>query len=251
MRALEGRTAIVTGGGQGVGRGIAIALARAGAQVTICGRTPETLQSSCAEIENLGGECLAVVCDISRQEDRLKLLEETLRRFGRINILINNASLIPRGTLLEIDNVVVQQAWESGPFAALQLMRLCYPHLRGGGVIINVSSGAAMAANAPVRGVYAAIKAALNALSRAAANEWGPEGIRVNTIMPFAQSPAMEQFLANEPKYASDLVAGIPLRRTGDAETDIGKAVAFLAGPDAAYITGVNLPVDGGISYVR
>jgi NAD(P)-dependent dehydrogenase (short-subunit alcohol dehydrogenase family) len=130
-------------------------------------------------------------------------------------------------------------------------MRLCHPHLRGDGAIVNVSSGIAIASQAPSRGFYAATKAALNALSRAAATEWGADGIRVNTIMPFAESDAVARFIAEEPELAAAAIASVPLGRVGEPEADIGRAVVFLVGPDARYITGVTLPVDGGSAYLR
>jgi NAD(P)-dependent dehydrogenase (short-subunit alcohol dehydrogenase family) len=251
MHTLEGRTAIVTGGGHGVGRGIALALSSAGAQVVVCGRTASTLAGVRSEIEARGGQALDVVCDITLPDDRTRLLEATLERFGGVDILVNNAALVPHGTLLEIDEGLIQSAWETGPLATLHLMRLCHPHLKGGGAIINVSSGAAIAGNVPQRGIYAAVKAALNSISRAAANEWGPDGVRVNTIMPVARTEAVDRFIATEPERAAAAFGAIPLGRVGDCEDDIGRVVAFLAGPDARYVTGVTITVDGGMGYVR
>lgn len=251
MKTLMGKTAIVTGGGHGVGRGIALALAAEGANVVVCGRTAATLAAVCAEIETRGGAAAAVLCDVTVPADLERLVAATLAGFGGIDILVNNAALVPRGALLQIDADQIQGAWDTGPVAALNLMRLCHPHLCGGGAIVNVSSAAAIQAHAPDRGVYAAVKAALNALSRAAANEWGADGIRVNSIMPFARTEAVERFFANEPAYAQTVLAAVPLGRIGDCEEDIGRAVAFLAGPAAVYLTGATLPLDGGTAYLR
>lgn len=251
MRTLEGRVAIVTGGGHGVGRGIALALAGAGARVVICGRTPETLAQVRAEIEARAGEALNVVCDITQAHDRERLIATTLERFGAINILVNNAAFVPHGALLDIADETIDAAWQTGPLASLYLMRLCHPHLKGDGAIVNVSSGASIANSVPVRGIYAAVKSALNAISRAAANEWGPDGIRVNTIMPVALTAPFERFMENEPEQAQAVIRNIPLRRIGDPETDIGAAVVFLVGPDARYLTGATLPLDGGSAYLR
>jgi NAD(P)-dependent dehydrogenase (short-subunit alcohol dehydrogenase family) len=248
---LEGRTAIVTGAGHGVGRGVALALSSAGARLVVCGRTASTLAGVRREIEARGGQALDVVCDITQAADRTRLLEATLERFGGVDILVNNAALVPHGSLLEIDEALIQSAWETGPLATLHLMRLCHPHLKGGGAIINVSSGAAIAANVPHRGIYAAVKAALNSISRAAANEWGPDGVRVNTIMPVARTEAVDRFVTAEPERAAEAFGAIPLGRVGDCEDDIGRVVAFLAGPDASYLTGVTITVDGGLGYVR
>lgn len=251
MNPLGGRTAIITGGGHGIGRGIALALAGAGANIVVCGRTPETLGAVRLEIEGRGGAALDVVCDITRAADLERLVAATVDRFGGINILVNNAAVVPHGTLLEIDDALVQAAWETGPLATLQLMRRCHPFLKGDGAIVNVSSGVAVQGNAQRRGIYAASKAALNAISRAAANEWGPDGIRVNTIMPVARTDALDRFFTNEPERAQAMLATIPLGRVGDTEADIGRAVAFLVGPDAAYLTGATIPIDGGASFIR
>lgn len=248
---LTGKVAVVTGGGTGVGRGIALALANEGAIIVVCGRTEQTLQDVCALVVERGGEALALVCDISNSEEINTLIEKTVARFGTIDILVNNAALVPHGSLLDIDEAVVQEAWDTGPLAALRLMRACHPFLQGGGVIINVSSGISIADNAKNRGVYAAVKSALNSISRAAANEWGVDGIRVNTIMPFARTEAVDRFFTNEPTLANEILDQNPLRKVGDPEADVGRAVAFLAGPNASYINGVTLPIDGGASYVR
>ena len=251
MTMLVGRTAIVTGGGQGVGRGVALALAGEGANVVVCGRTAVSLEGTCDEIRRRGAAALAVSCDVGDGKQLERLVETTVGRFGTIDVLVNNAMQVPHGTLLEITEDTIDAAWRSGPLAALRLMRLCHPHLRDGGVIVNVSSGVALQAAAPQRGIYAATKAALNSISRAAATEWGPDGIRVNVIMPFARSDAVSRFIENEPEYAAQVIDQVPLRRVGDPEDDIGRAVAFLCGPSAGYITGVTLPIDGGSSFLR
>ncbi|MCU1346515.1 MAG: 3-oxoacyl-ACP reductase [Acidimicrobiia bacterium] len=251
MGSLSGKTAIVTGGGAGVGRGIALALAAEGAQVVVCGRTLAPLEAVQGEITARGGAAHAVVCDVSDPTQLPGLVDAAISTFGSVDILVNNAMLIPHGSLLEIAESVIDGAWQSGPMAALRLMRLCHPHLRDGGVVINVSSAVSLQAVAPNRGMYAATKAALNTISRAAATEWGPDGIRVNVVMPFARSDAVARFLENEPEYAAEVIAAVPLRRVGEPEEDIGRAVAFLCGPAANYITGVTLPLDGGSAYLR
>jgi len=248
---LAGKTAIVTGGGKGVGRGIALALASESANVVVCGRTAPALDETCVSIRERGGLALAVGCDVGDARQLEGLVEATVRTFGTIDVLVNNAMQVPHGMLIEISDDTVDAAWRSGPLAALRLMRLCHPYLRDGGVIVNVSSGAALDGAAPQRGVYAATKAALNSLSRAAAVEWGPDGIRVNVIMPFARTDAVARFLETEPDYAAQVVARVPLRRVGDPEEDIGRAVVFLCSPGAGYITGVTLPVDGGSAFLR
>ncbi|MBL7502040.1 SDR family oxidoreductase [Frankia sp. CNm7] len=248
---LHGKVAIVTGAGGGVGRGIALALAAEGADLVLAGRTPASLDDCRREIEALGRRALGARCDVGVADDLGELVAATLREFGRLDVLVNNAAFVPHGTLLEISEDDVEAALRTGPLAALRLMRLCHPHLRGGGSIINISSAVAVAPSSNNRGVYAAAKAALNAISRTAANEWGPDGIRVNVLMPFARTEALDRFLADEPDYAATLTSGVPLGRIGDPRADIGAAAVFLASSESGYITGATLPVDGGLAYIR
>jgi meso-butanediol dehydrogenase/(S,S)-butanediol dehydrogenase/diacetyl reductase len=186
------------------------------------------------EIEARGGSALDVAADVCEPQAREQMVARALETYGSIDILINNAASIPRASLLETDERAIQQAWETGPLVALILMRLCHPHLKAsGGSVVNVSSGSAIASSAPTHGIYAGVKSALNAFSRAAANEWAADGIRVNTIMPVARSEAFARWKGDEPAMAAALARAIPLGRVGDCETDIGLAVAFLVGPEA------------------
>lgn len=251
MGILEGKTAVVTGGGIGVGRGIALAFASEGAAVVLASRTGETLEATAAEIEARGGRALACVCDITVPADVNRLIATTVDTFGGIDNLVNNAALVPHGDILTISEDLVNAAWAAGPMAAMRLMRLCHPYLCDGGVIINVSSGVAKGAAAPNRVAYAMVKSALDALGRAAAMEWARDGIRVNTIYPLARTGAFEAFEQREPEMAAGVVANVPLGRIGDCETDIGRACVFLAGPDSGYITGTILPLDGGGAHLR
>jgi NAD(P)-dependent dehydrogenase (short-subunit alcohol dehydrogenase family) len=130
-------------------------------------------------------------------------------------------------------------------------MRVCHPHLRDGGAVVNISSGAATLAGPPGLGVYAAVKAALQTFSRAAAVEWGPDGIRVNTVQPLVASPGYEGWKREHPEEAAGSLARVPVGRMGDAERDVGRVVVFLVGPDAEMISGTIVPVDGGSAYLR
>jgi NAD(P)-dependent dehydrogenase (short-subunit alcohol dehydrogenase family) len=252
MATLSERVAIVTGGGRGIGRGIALALAGEGAAVVLAGRTLDPLTSTAAEIVARGGEATPIVCDVAESAQLAALVEATLAQYSRVDILVNNAAYVPHGELLSIADDVIDSAWRTGPLASLNLMKLCHPHLKvAGGSIINISSGASLDAASPHRGIYAATKAAVNSLSRTAAVEWGADGIRVNVVMPFGASDAVASFLANEPEYAQQVIAATPLRRVGDPEQDIGAVVAFLAGDAARFVTGTILPADGGRTYLR
>jgi NAD(P)-dependent dehydrogenase (short-subunit alcohol dehydrogenase family) len=227
-----------------------MALARAGAQVVIFGRTESTLRAAQDDIAAFGGIAFPVVGDVASQDDRERLVKETLDQFGAINILVNNAALIPHGDLLTVKEHVIESVWQAGPVASLMLMKLCHPHLKGGGSIINLSTAQSLNPR-PGAGIYAATKAALNLISRSAAVEWGSDGIRVNTILPFGESDAVKAFFANERDVAQEILATVPLGRVGDPELDIGRAVVFLASEESGYLTGTMIPLDGGTAYLR
>jgi NAD(P)-dependent dehydrogenase (short-subunit alcohol dehydrogenase family) len=248
MGTLAGKVAIVTGAGQGVGRGVALALARQGACVSLVGRTPEKLQAVAGEIEACGGRALAIACDVKQAGDVETVVAQTVTAFGGIDILVNNAQEVPLGTLLAVTDEAFLAGFNSGPLATLRFMRACQPHMkaRGGGSIINLASAASERWDMSGYGCYAAVKQAIRALTRAASAEWGADGIRVNSIAPHALSPGMQAWIDARPEEARAFIATIPLGRLGDCEADIGRVVAFLAGPDAAYISGATLPVDGG-----
>ena len=248
---LDGKRAIVTGGGQGIGRSIALALAADGAAVALAGRTGATLLEVAAEIGKPGGTALPLVADVTRPADIQRVVADTVRELGGIDILVNNAQIPALGTLLDVTDEAFAACWESGPRAVFRLMRACHPHLRPGSVIINLGSSAAVNPQPAGRGVYAAAKAATQTLSRVAAAEWGPEGIRVITVLPAATSPASEAWRQANPAEYQRSMASIPLRRLGDPETEIGPVVAFLCGPAASYITGTTIALDGGQAYLR
>ena len=248
---LDGRPAIVTGGGQGVGRGIALALAAEAAPVAVLGRTESKLIDACQEIADRGGKALPVVCDIRDDEQLRHAVDTVVEQLGGVRILVNNALMIPHGTLLDIDEQTIDDGWRSGPLAALRLMRLCHPHLSDGGSVVNITSGAGYIAGPPGLGMYATVKAALNSVTRAAAVEWAPDGIRVNAVSPMVMTPAFDEWEKRDPEGFSQVLVNVPLKRLGDAEDDIGRAVVWLCGPDASYMTGATLPLDGGALYLR
>lgn len=248
---LDGKRAIVTGGGQGIGRGIALALAREGAAVALVGRTEAKLNAVAAEIRDQGGCALALACDVTRPEDIEQCVARTVRELGGIDILINNAQITALGPVLDVTDEAFSKCWESGPLAVFRLMRACHPHLGPGSVIVNLGSSTSVNPQPAGRGVYAAAKAATQTLTRVAAAEWGPQGIRVLAVLPAATSPASEAWQQANPEEYERSMASIPLRRLGDPVAEIGPAVAFLCSPAAGYITGTMIAVDGGQAYLR
>jgi meso-butanediol dehydrogenase / (S,S)-butanediol dehydrogenase / diacetyl reductase len=248
---LEGKVALVTGGGQGVGRGIALALAAEGAAVAISGRTEEKLVQVADEIAARGGTAISIVADVTDASDVERTVAATVGDLGGLDILVNNAHQPPMGTLLSIDEDALDAGWRSGPLAVFRFMKVAYPYLKGGGVIINLGSNTSINPQATGRGVYSALKSAITTLTRTAAIEWGADGIRAITVMPAAMSPAAEAFSKNSPEEFARSLSMIPLRRLGDCEIDIGRPVAFLCSDAGAYITGTVITLDGGHGYLR
>lgn len=248
---LEGGTAIVTGAGQGIGRGIALALAAAGAHVAVVGRSAGPIQAVADEITRRGGVARPYVCDVTDPVAVERLVPAVAEQFGAITVLVNNAQTAAPGSLLELDEATYREALESGPTATWRLMRVCHPYLRGHGAIVNLGSAAGIRWNPSGTGGYAAAKEAIRVLTRTAACEWAGDGIRVNAILPLADSKPMQEWARADPDAAAGYLDTVPLGRLGGPETDIGPAVVFLCSDAARYITGHTMPVDGGQALVR
>jgi NAD(P)-dependent dehydrogenase (short-subunit alcohol dehydrogenase family) len=247
---LEGKAALVTGAGQGVGQGIALALAAEGARVAVSGRTLGKLEATCELIRQRSGEAFPVECDVKSAESLQACVDSVTTRFGGLDILVNNAQEVPLGTLDQVTDESFAAGWESGPLATFRLMKLCRPHLAGGGCIINLASSAAKRWDMSGYGAYAATKEAIRSLSRAAACEWGPEGIRTNVILPHAKSPGLAWWMDNHPEEAAEFVAAIPQRRVGECEEDIGRFVTLLCSDASGYVNGQSIALDGGQAFI-
>ena len=252
MGVLDGQVAIVTGAGQGVGRGVALAVASEGARVTVLGRTLAKCESVVAEIEQRGGEAVADRCDIEHREQVEASVRGTVDRWGRIDLVVNNAQTKVYQSLRRMTEADMESMWQSGPMASFRFMQICYPYLRDSkGCVINMGSGSSILPLGTMSG-YAMTKEAVRVLSRVGAMEWGRVGIRVNSICPLADTPGFETFAESAgPGVADTVLQSIPLGRWGDPEADIGRAVVYLASKDGCYITGTTLMVDGGYNYLR
>jgi NAD(P)-dependent dehydrogenase (short-subunit alcohol dehydrogenase family) len=251
MGILDGKVALITGAGQGVGQGIALALAKEGARIAAIGRTESKLVETCGQIEAVGGKAIPVVADVHDAAAITRSIETTVKTFGRLDILINNAYGIALGPLLSLTDEDFERSMSGSPLATFRYMTGCYPHLKasGEGAIINLSTSATRRWDAANYGFYAASKRAVEALSRAAASEWGPDNIRVNTIAPHALSPGLKGWIEGNPEEAKAFFKTIPLGRVGDCEHDIGAVALFLVSPAARYLTGTVIPVDGGQAF--
>ncbi len=252
MPDLKGRVAIVTGAGQGVGRGVALALAAAGASVVAAGRTASTLRDACDEVRGRGVQAVPVVCDVRELDDIRRCIDRTVEVFGRLDILVNNAQTYHHTLLLDATEEDMDTTWRSGPLAVFRSMRLAHPYLKErGGVIVNFGSGAQLMHDGRLYSVYSAAKSAIESLTRYAAVEWGADGIRALLVMPAARSAGVAAFERRDPVRYREMVGRVPLGRFGDAEHDIGRAIAWLVSDEAGFITGSTVMLDGGQMFMR
>ena len=251
--SVAGRVVIVTGASRGIGRGLALHLAREGARLVITGRKPERLAAISAELDALGAEHLATTVDVSDRDGTFALVDDAVARFGRVDGLVANAQTFRSVTpLAEVTEFDMDLLLDTGPKGTLWGMQAVFPHMRdqGWGRIVTMGSHAGLL-GAVGYAPYASAKEAIRALTRAAAREWGQYGITVNCVCPV--SIAHRAPPADDPArmavYESTF-ADQPIARDGDAEDDIAPVVAFLLSDASRYVTGQTLMVDGG-SYMR
>ena len=238
---LAGRVAIVTGASQGIGRGIALAFADAGASIVAAARSIDKLIDTCSEIEARGGNGIPVACDVQEESDIVACLDRAVAAFGGVDIVVNNAQNIRYAFILDSTDADMTDAWESGPLATFRFMRLSHPHLQQrGGVIVNVGSSATHLPSTARYGPYNAAKRAIEALTRAAADEWATDGISVFMINPSAESAMTMNWKAREPEKYAAAVASMPGGRLGDPELDIGRPLVELV-RDAARLSGMTI----------
>ncbi|WP_433602500.1 SDR family NAD(P)-dependent oxidoreductase [Nocardia sp. CA-135953] len=243
---LAGKVALVTGAGQGVGRGIARAMAAQGAAIALVGRTFAKVDAVARELEALGASALPLAGDVSDRDDVVRAVAATVDHFGALDVLVNNAQSSVQRKLEDTTDEDVDLAWRTGALGTLYGMQAALPHLKvRGGVIINFGSSTALQGDTTF-GSYAMAKEAIRGLSRVAAREWGPYGIRVNVVVPTAMTPAAEAYRDAYPDRFDANLAAIPLLRMGDPEADIGRAIAALASDDLGYLTGATVMLNGG-----
>lgn len=250
MGKLDGKVAIVTGGGTGIGRAIAKKFHEEGAFVVVCGRRREKLVESCGIISPSGERVLAIVADITSDDNIHHLLEETVERTGRIDIVVNNAGVMRFGKLEETPVSEWDLMMKTNVYGPWRLMVQALPWMRrtGGGSIINLSSIAGIKAF-PATGIYCASKAALQTISQVMAMEAASDHVRVNCILP----ALVEDTELAEPIFGAENIPDFwnrmrplhPLGRNGKP-ADIANAALFFASDESAWITGTLLSVDGG-----
>jgi 3-oxoacyl-[acyl-carrier protein] reductase len=245
---LEGCSVIVTGAGDGVGRGIAIACAAAGAHVIAATRRDNGLDVVRA-IEARGGSAEWVRCDVSAAETVAAAVSAAVARTGGLDAMIHNATSNRSSEPHRVEHVTPQLFDEHAAVSLLgayNCARAAFSALRArGGTLMLMTSPAGVEGSATLP-LYATMKGALRGFTKSLAREWAPFGVTVNILSPLAYSPAMVNAIRDDPAMDERLKRRVPLGRVGDAETDVGPVVAFLAGPAARYMTGQTIGIDGG-----
>ncbi len=244
---LEGRVAIITGAGQGIGEAIALSYAREGAKVVITGRTQSKLENVAGKIKAEGGEALPLVAVAGNREHAQMTVDKALSAWGRIDVIVNNAHTFTDYLAIEDpkleDNIRIDM--DSAFIGSLQMMQCGFPHMRdaGGGSVINMGSSYGLRCE-PGFLAYASSKEAIRTLTRTAAREWGKHKIRVNTILPAAMSPKALWYLKESNSYDLEL-SKVALGYFGKPD-DIAPLALFLASEASNYITGQTIGADGG-----
>jgi NAD(P)-dependent dehydrogenase (short-subunit alcohol dehydrogenase family) len=256
LRKLDGKVAIVTGAGRGIGRGIAIVLAREGASVVVASRTSSAVEEVVSFITKEGNSAIGVPVDVA-DHDRLRaLVTTTVQTFSTVDILVNNAQSFgtpdnPAGTppITPVESMTEAEwtyTYATGVVATLRLMQLVFPYMKDrGGKIINFGSRAGQRGN-EYMSAYGSNKEAIRGLSRSAAREWGRYKINVNIISPLVASGSTEAMNKQEPGRMARSIQEVPMGRLGDPIRDAGPLAVFLASSDSDYITGQTIVMDGG-----
>ncbi len=253
MFSLDGRVALVPGGGGGIGAALAEGLAAAGAKVAVAGRRQEPCAAAIGRVTAAGSEGLVITADATKEEDAERMVAETIGRFGRIDIVVNAVGG-GAGAVLHPAEEYPRSAWDwimelnvrSTVLPTQAAVRRMIADGRPG-AIVNLSSVRANLGINAGYSAYVAAKGAISSLTRQWATEWAKHGIRVNAIMPtFVDTPQVASLLA-DPKFKAGIVGRIPLGRVGETRDLVGPVV-FLCSDAASFVTGQILGIDGGLT---
>ncbi len=257
MKGLKGKNVLVTGASSGIGQAIAVRFAQEGANVAINYRknpedakeTEEMVENACGEIRGCGVESLLVQADVSQEEDVVKMVAAVVEKFGRLDILINNAGIQIEGAAHEMkiedfDRVVAVNL--RGAYICARETLKHFLSRSGGGVIVNISSVHEIIPKPKYVG-YSVSKGGMENLTRSLALEYASNNIRVNAIAPGATITPINKSWINDPEAKAEVESNIPMGRAGTSE-EMAASVAFLCSDEAAYITGQTLFIDGGLT---
>jgi meso-butanediol dehydrogenase / (S,S)-butanediol dehydrogenase / diacetyl reductase len=249
---LSGKVALITGGGTGIGRAIALAFAREGASVSLAGRRLEKLKEVCSQIEKQGGSAIALQCDVSHAKDAGRAISETSKKFGKLNVLVNNAGTLSVSTV----DTITEEDWDrvitvnlKGPFL---MSRAALTEFRkhGGGAIVNIGSVLGLVAMKD-RAAYCASKGGVTMLTKAMALDHAHENVRVNCICPSIVETELVKSLFDDSEQGKRLkqsrMGTIPLGRFGKP-ADVAELAVFLGSEESSWLTGAAIPLDGGLT---
>ncbi|MBO5782619.1 MAG: SDR family oxidoreductase [Clostridia bacterium] len=244
---VQDKVVIITGGGRGIGLGLSTAFAKAGAKLVITGRTESTLLDAKKELEAYGAQVLTVTADGADEKAIQNVIEKTVQTYGKIDAVINNAQASKSGLML-IDHSKedFDLAINSGLYATFFYMKAAFPYLKQTkGCVVNFASGAGLFGRI-AQSSYAAAKEGIRGLSRVAATEWAPDGVRVNVICPLAMTEGLKKFKEEYPDRYEQTIKGVHMGRFADPEQDVGGLCLFLCSDAASYITGETFTLQGG-----
>ena len=249
MAELEGKSALVTGAGVGIGRAIALTMADQGARVVVADLNEETAQETATLIREAGGDAHTFVADVSDEQRVSAMVEFTVKTFGSLDVACNSAA-VSRGSgpIHTFDKAVFDQTLDlclTNTFLCMKYEIEAMLEQTSGGSIVNISSNASLRVQ-PYNTAYAAAKSGVNLFTKSAAAEYGHKGIRINAVSPgVIRTPGVEKYFAEQPKIAEGLKQSAVMRRLGEP-SEIAEAVCFFASDRASFITGQLLSVDGG-----
>ncbi|MBR9911095.1 MAG: SDR family oxidoreductase [Gammaproteobacteria bacterium] len=245
---LNGKVAIVTGAGKGIGKSVAEGLAQLGAHVVCVARSQEDIDATAELVKGHGVDALAIACDVTKEEQLQNLVTRTVEKFGAIDILVNNAGAPGKGfgSIEKVDKTRFEHTLAINLTSAYTLVHLCLPYLRksSSAAIVNVSSALSWMVDKNFS-AYAAAKAGMNQMTRVMSYELAPH-IRVNAVAPGAIETPSTSFITSDPQRKSDAERWIPLQRLGKPE-DIALGVLYLASGASAFVSGKVLEIDGGM----